>query len=118
MIKVAQIMDDEYNSVVINKGSEHGIRIDQTFLLYEIGEEIFDPDTKESLGKVEIVKGTGKVTHVQDKISTVTSDEYYYEVEKAALSPFSSAFERPKEKKVKIRKPFKNPKVGDIAKRI
>ncbi len=118
MMKVARIMDDEYNSVVMNKGSEDGIKLDQKYLLFEIGEEIFDPDTKESLGRVEMVKGTGKVTHVQEKISTLTSDEYYYEVEKTAPSPFGSVFERPVERKVKMRKPFNGPKIGDIAKRI
>ncbi|UKI42712.1 MAG: hypothetical protein L6V95_07585 [Candidatus Melainabacteria bacterium] len=37
---------------------------------------MFDPDTNESLGNLEIVKGTGTATHVQEKITTLTTDQY------------------------------------------
>lgn len=72
LIKVAKIID-EY-TVVINRGRHQGIKEGQRFLIYSIGEEIIDPDTKQSLGQLEIVKGTGKVAHLQDSMSQVSSD--------------------------------------------
>lgn len=66
---------DEYK-VAINKGSSDGIKLDQKFLIFSLSaEEIIDPETKESLGKLEIAKGTGIVSHVQDKLATVTSNK-------------------------------------------
>ncbi len=70
---VAKVVD-RY-TVILNKGARDGIRTGQRFLIYAFGDEdIIDPETKENLGRVEIVKGTGKVTHVQDKLATVASD--------------------------------------------
>lgn len=62
--------------LAINRGTEHGIRIGQRFLVYNLSEEeILDPITNESLGYLEIVKGTGKVIHVQEKMATIESDQ-------------------------------------------
>lgn len=72
--KVVKIIDDY--SVAINKGSADNISIGKQYLLLGIGEEIFDPDTKDSLGKIELVRGKVIVMHVQDKIATLTSDEW------------------------------------------
>jgi len=71
---VAKVIDDF--SVVINKGSADGVEKGQRFLVYEIGEEVADPDTGESLGRLELVRGTGAVTHVQERIATVESDRF------------------------------------------
>ena len=61
---VASIIN-EYK-VVINRGIKHDIRLGQRFLIYKLSdEEIIDPITKEPLGYLEIVKGTGKVIHLQ-----------------------------------------------------
>ena len=71
---VAQIID-EYK-IVINRGTAQGVTIGQRFLVYSLSdEEIVDPDNGEKLGYLEIVKGTAKVIHVQDKISTLESDK-------------------------------------------
>lgn len=65
---VASVMD--LSHVVINRGAEHGIKYNQRFAIYELSEEdIVDPVTKESLGRLEITKGIGKVVHIQDKMS-------------------------------------------------
>lgn len=69
--KVIKIIDSY--SVVVNIGIEDSIKEGDICLIYSIGEELFDPDTKESLGALEVVKGKGKVTHVQPKISTIKS---------------------------------------------
>ena len=65
---------DEYK-VVINRGRDDGIILGQRFLIYELSkEEIIDPVTKQTLGYLEIVKGTGKVAHLQDTMATIESD--------------------------------------------
>lgn len=68
---VAKIIDGF--TVVLNRGAEHGVKIGDRFLIYGIGDEITDPETGESLGCLEIVKGIGSVSHVQEKICTVRS---------------------------------------------
>jgi len=64
---------DPYN-IVINRGRHDGIELNQPFLIYILSErEIVDPDTREILGYLEIIRGRGKVVHVQDRISTIKS---------------------------------------------
>ncbi|MFV0606645.1 MAG: hypothetical protein ACK5NK_12465, partial [Niabella sp.] len=65
--KVAEIISDE--QLIINAGTNQGIRKGYKFLIYSLGEEIFDPDTNESLGQLETSKGVGEVIHVQEKMS-------------------------------------------------
>lgn len=43
-------------------------------MIYAIGDMITDPDSGEELERLEIVKGIGRVVHLQGKISTVESD--------------------------------------------
>lgn len=66
---------DEY-TVVINKGFDQGVEIGQKYLVVGLGEMIIDPDTKEELGQLEIVRGRVIVTHVQQNIATAESYEY------------------------------------------
>lgn len=61
---------------VINKGNEHGVRKGYKFLIIEIGESIEDPETGENLGELEIIKGEAMTLHIQDKMSTLISNEY------------------------------------------
>ena len=71
--KVAEVID--IYTVVINRGNEHGVEEDMRFVIYELGEEIKDPDTDESLGKFEYVKAKVRVTNVSEKFSTATTCE-------------------------------------------
>ena len=74
IIKVVSILSPF--KVVINIGAEQGIKFGQQVLIYGLSTEtIKDIETGEDLGKVEIVRGRGRITHVQDKISTVESIE-------------------------------------------
>jgi len=110
--KVARIIDD--HRVVINKGESDGIQIGQRFLILEIGEEVFDLDTKESLGTVEVVKGRGEVTHVQKRISTLqTTETHEIRRKSSALLALAQGAEVTHESKA-----FIDPEVGDIARRI
>ncbi|MCI0513167.1 hypothetical protein L0128_08155 [candidate division KSB1 bacterium] len=65
--KIAQIIDE--TRVVLNIGARDGVQTQQPFLIFEEGEEILDPDTHESLGKLEIPKGRVIIEHVQERIS-------------------------------------------------
>ncbi len=69
---VSLVVDE--NTLVVNIGRDDGIRDGQRFLFYELGQELKDPETGDSLGQLELVIGTGKATHIQDKMTTVRSD--------------------------------------------
>lgn len=71
-IKVAKVIDK--HTLVINKGANDGIKHGQRFLIYTYGDDVVDPGTRSVLGKLEIVKGTGRVTHLQEAIATIRSD--------------------------------------------
>lgn len=63
--------------LVINRGSLDGVREGNTFVVYYVEpEELIDPETQESLGKLEVVRGTGVATNVQEKMTTIKSNRY------------------------------------------
>ena len=70
--KVAKIVSPD--EVIINKGANDDVKPGQTYLVYTIGEDIVDPDTGEALEALEVVRGTGRITHVQEKIAYLKSD--------------------------------------------
>lgn len=118
--KVLKILDSK--TVVINKGSIDGIIENDKFLIYNIGEEIIDPDTKESLGNLELVCGEAKVTHVQEKISTLKSSkiEEISNSKKIIRNGMSSLFGSTEEIENPIFKTvdFIDVKVGSLVKKI
>lgn len=64
---------DEFR-VVINRGANHGLKLGQRFMVYSVSEaDLVDPETGESLGRLEIVKGAGSVVHVQERLATLRS---------------------------------------------
>jgi len=69
------VVRDKY-TVVINAGSLRDVQPGKRFLLIGLGEVIVDPDTNEELERLEIVRGTAVVTHVQEKIATLRSADY------------------------------------------
>ncbi len=80
--KVAKILGN--NEIVINRGRNEGVR---TGMLFEVfapeGEEVWDPDTGETLGTVEDVKAQAEVTEVKDRLSVAR-------LKGAANSPFGA----------------------------
>lgn len=72
--KIAKVIDKD--RLVINKGEFDGITSSQKILVYFNDEEIFDPDTNESLGCLEIICGLGKAEHIQPKMATIISDKF------------------------------------------
>ena len=110
---VAKIIDPY--TLVINKGSMDGIKMDQEFLIYEESkEDIIDPVTKESLGKLEIVKGTGEVVHLQKRMATIES---VVTEPKERVVGGLNLFQQTSIKDFK-KIPFNNAKIGDKAKPI
>ena len=71
--KVAKVFSS--TQVVINLGSEDGVKKDDFFMIFVYGDEVCDPDTGENLGNLEIVKGRGRATHVQPRITTIETSE-------------------------------------------
>lgn len=87
--------------LVINKGSKDGVKFSQRFTVYSLSaEEIIDPITKESLGHLEIIKGVGRVVHIQDRMSILQAE--------SSGSDFI----------VSINPTFDNPRIGDKARPI
>jgi transcription antitermination factor NusG len=82
-MRIVKILDDY--TYIINKGTFEGVIKGQKCYIYIIGEEIIDPNSGMNLGSLEIPKAYCTVTHVQDNMSIIQSDD--------APSPYSlSAF--------------------------
>ncbi|MBK6688335.1 MAG: hypothetical protein IPG45_27920 [Deltaproteobacteria bacterium] len=128
---VVDVADDEHR-VTINRGSLDGVKLDHRYLVYELGrDDIIDPESGESLGRLEIVKGTGIVIHVQERMSTIQSDRtaksssrrIVRRPSKAMQSLLSIAAGFPQEEEElqnlpPSELPFDSPKKGDHAKRV
>ena len=106
-------------TVAINRGSSHGVREGKNFIIYELSNQpIKDPTNGQILGYLERVKGKGIVVHVQEKMSTIESNE---EEQKKTMSRNYARWGGDEEDEIKIeyeKKPFKSPYVGDKAKPI
>ena len=72
--KVAGILSDE--KVVLNVGSEDGVKKGMEFVIFIESDHIIDPETGDDLGAIEMVKGRVKVYHVQDKMSQARTLTY------------------------------------------
>ncbi len=69
---VARILNDE--SIVINRGSAHGVKEGMRFAIFTELEEIKDPETGSSLGKLELVKARVVAMHVQENMATAEAE--------------------------------------------
>lgn len=82
---------DNYK-LVIDRGKSHGLKTGRRVLVYCLSDdEIINPNTGESFGYFEVVKGTGRIIKVQENTSIIESDQVL---------------------------PFDNPQVGDQVKPI
>lgn len=100
--------------IVLNLGTENGIKDGSVFSVYSLGPEIFDHSNGESLGKIEVVKGRGKVIHLQDKMCIIRSNE----IIRTKNPLFNSLVEPEAKEYINIRKSFENIAIGDFAKLI
>jgi hypothetical protein len=114
---VVKVIDDY--KLVMNRGEQNGIREGQRMMVYRIDdEEILDPHTGESLGFLELVRGTGRIIFVQDKISIIETDQkktYRKRIENSSLGLRSYKSEVVESDELK---PFDNAQVGDLVKPI
>jgi hypothetical protein len=116
---VAGVLDDDY-ALVINRGERDGIKKGQRFLIYAVSpEEMRDPINGESLGQLEMVKGTGVVSHVQERMATITSDEKS-STRRLVRDNWRvlSRLGGETEEFVTTSHPFKSPTIGDYARPI
>src|SRR5215211_9159751 len=66
--KVAKILGT--SEIVINRGRSQGVRQGMLFEIFAPdGEEVWDPDTGETLGTVEDVKAKAEVTEVKERLA-------------------------------------------------
>jgi hypothetical protein len=61
--------NDSDKEVTINRGDGAGVTVGDTFNVFTLGQEMFDPDTKESLGREEVKIGKVQITEVDPKFS-------------------------------------------------
>src|SRR5438093_56490 len=81
--RIAKILSP--TKVVLPVGAEHGVLEGTEFIIYELGEEIHDPETGESLGRLELHKGRVRVSQIQDKLCVATTHSRV--VERQTLPP-------------------------------
>ena len=80
--KVAKVLGS--NEIVLNRGRNDGVRTGMVFEVFAPeGEEVWDPDTGETLGTVEDVKASAEVTEVKDRLSVAR-------LQQAANGPFGA----------------------------
>jgi curli biogenesis system outer membrane secretion channel CsgG len=60
------------NEITINRGEGAGVAVGDVFNVFALGQELIDPDTKESLGRQEAKVGQVKITEVDPKFSKAT----------------------------------------------
>ena len=65
--KVAKILDE--NTIVLNVGRAAGVEQGMVFCVFAPVEDVTDPDTGESLGTWEAVKGYVQATHPQERLT-------------------------------------------------
>lgn len=125
--KVASVLSP--TELVINKGNNSGLKTGMRFLIYTLSvDDIKDPETNESLGKLELVKGTGKIIHLQETMATIESDMFKQPLPKKIIRknengwkifpyvPHETVEEIPAEEPEQLA--FKEAEIGDYAKYI
>jgi hypothetical protein len=118
---VVEVPNDDL--VVINRGTRDGIKVGLKYLIFGLGPELKDPETGEDLGRLELVRGVGVVTHVQPRMATLTSARRSANVRRKVTkknpvlgylgTTEEETFEDPGELL-----PFNKAEKGDIARRI
>ena len=66
-LRVAEVISE--TAIVINGGRDEAIEHGDGFIVYEIGPEVFDPETNESLGQLDIKKGQFVAVDVQNRVT-------------------------------------------------
>ena len=65
-VKIASVTS---GTVILNRGAGAGITVGQHYNIYQLGDRVIDPDTKEVLGNTETMVGVIEVTAVEPRFS-------------------------------------------------
>ncbi|MCR4321917.1 MAG: hypothetical protein NUV74_16475, partial [Candidatus Brocadiaceae bacterium] len=76
-ISSPKVLSRRDKQITINWGDGTDISVGQIWNVFVVGEELIDPDTKESLGREEVLVGKAKITSVLPKTSTAEILEDY-----------------------------------------
>lgn len=106
--KVLKILSQ--TKVLINLGSQHGVKEGISFVIYDEGEMINDPTTNQPLERLELVKGVVKIIQVQQKISI--GESYRLET-KTYPNPLASLTFGTIKETVKVEEPLTNKKIEE-----
>ncbi|MBC7496759.1 MAG: hypothetical protein H7243_06310 [Sphingomonadaceae bacterium] len=109
--------DPIYNQfhLLINVGAENDVRIGARVVVFALGPNLSDPDTGQTLGHFEIVRGEGKIVSLQSRMSVVASSRMVTERYTKALAPIVAAVGYPPEQGTReVPAPFRNPAIGDL----
>lgn len=83
-------------SVIIDVGTNEGVKRGMKFIIYEEGDVIKDPTSNNSLGRLELVKATVEVEHVQPNLSLTSSlTQNYKDLSLTALIGFPRTMRSP-----------------------
>jgi len=66
----ARVLTKREKQIMINRGDGTGVALGQVWNVFAVGEELLDPDTKESLGREEVLVGKARVVSIQPKTAT------------------------------------------------
>ncbi len=76
---IVKIIDK--NHVILDLGSENGVKSGMQFVVFEYIQDIIHPTTKKNLGKYDVIKGKIIIKSVRDKLSigeVVLNSQYCY----------------------------------------
>ncbi len=65
----AKVLVKRDTQVTVNRGEGAGVTVGDVFTVFALGEEMIDPDTKESLGREEVKVGKVKIAEITPKFS-------------------------------------------------
>ena len=102
--------------VVLNRGARDGISEGDEFVVFNLGEEISDPKTGESLGILEKIKGKGEVIHVQERMCTI--ETYEFDTVSSPTPTFGLSALLKVERTEKVYRNFVGVQRGDYARKI
>ena len=115
--------------LVLNCGADDGIQLNDYFLIYGLGKIIKDFETSADLEQLELIRGKGKIIHVQKRISTIESIEEKETPKKIRKInndwypgyPVLYSFPNVPREEIEITReqlPFKEAQIGDNAKKL
>lgn len=114
--KVARIDSD--TRLILAAGRDKGVKEGMTFVIYELGDEIFDPETSRSLGRIEHIKGRVTVDHVQDHLCIARTKIYERSDSMSDFAKYYGRLLHLEQEKLKVESPQPLSKPSELAIRI